>query len=231
MWGNVQWGRWWRTTRSCFPQHFWTSHVRPNQFQQIRVYHSVSGYRAASCNMKFKVWRLPAIPLPWTLMKVSRYPSWSFLWMMLRYAYTIFGWGEGVETHPEWQQGKMQLYFQPSLLLIYLPFVRSYPCLSDSITNSCTPKVDQMETPKCLGNIMPISNHGEISSKIHGIVKFQNDNSWAHLAMSTPQGVFEVKCSIRNNDLATSRGSQLPEHGMFGMHREKWWYLPWTMVV
>lgn len=40
--------------------------------------------------------------------------------------------------------------------------------------------------------------------------------------MSTPQGVFEVKCSIRNNDLATSRGSQLQN---MGMHREKWCYL------
>ena len=59
-------------------------------------------------------------------------------------------------THPEWQQGKMQalLSAEPSSY-INLHFCRSYPCLSDSITNSCTPKVDQMEAPKCLGHIMP----------------------------------------------------------------------------
>jgi hypothetical protein len=42
-----------------------------------------------------QVWRLPAIQLPWTLMKVSQYPSWSFLWMMPKYAYTILDEGKG----------------------------------------------------------------------------------------------------------------------------------------
>ena len=155
MWGNVQWGRWWRTTRSCFSLNIFG----PPTSDQINFNKSESTIQcqgtAQLLEHEVQVWRLPAIPLPWTLMKVSRYPSWSFLWMMLRYAYTIFGWGEGVEPIQNDNREKCKLYFQPSLLLIYLPFVRSYPCLSDSITNSCTPKVDQMETPKCLGNIMP----------------------------------------------------------------------------
>ena len=118
MWGNVQWGRWWRTTRILFfPQHFWTSHVRPNQFQQIRVYHAVSGYRAASwtwsSSMAFAC-NSAAVDthegIPVSIMVIPVDDAQICLYN--------FGWREGVEPIQNDNREKCKLYFQPSLLLI-----------------------------------------------------------------------------------------------------------------